>query len=52
VIQALGSSYIARHEVIETQMTAEPRPRRRWQLFRSANGEPEDETGDRAPKSP
>ena len=28
VIQALGSTYIARHEVIETQMTAEQRPRR------------------------
>ncbi len=28
VIQALGSTYIARHEVIETQMTAEQRPRK------------------------
>ncbi len=28
VIQALGSTYIARHEVIETQMTAEQQPRR------------------------
>jgi predicted PurR-regulated permease PerM len=40
VIQAVGSTYIARHEVIETQMTAEPRPRRRWQLFRSGDGTP------------
>jgi predicted PurR-regulated permease PerM len=30
VLQALGSTYVARHEVIETQMTAEPRPKRRW----------------------
>jgi predicted PurR-regulated permease PerM len=64
VIQALGSTYIARHEVIETQMTAEPRPRRRWQFFRSdsstAAGEERneadendesDETGRRAPKT-
>ena len=28
VLQAVGSTYIARHEVIETQMTAEQRPRR------------------------
>jgi predicted PurR-regulated permease PerM len=30
VMQAVGSTYIARHEVVETQMTAEPRPRRGW----------------------
>lgn len=30
VLQALGSTYVARHEVIETQMTAEPRPKRPW----------------------
>jgi hypothetical protein len=30
VIQALGSTYVARHEVIETEMTAEQRPRRSW----------------------
>jgi predicted PurR-regulated permease PerM len=28
VIQALASTYVARHEVIETAMTAEPRPKR------------------------
>jgi predicted PurR-regulated permease PerM len=28
VLQALGSAYIARHEVIESRMTAEPRPKR------------------------
>lgn len=28
VLQALGSTYIARHDVIETRMTAEPRPKR------------------------
>jgi len=38
VLQALGSTYIARHEVIETQMTAEPRPRRSWLTARRRRG--------------
>ena len=29
VLQAVGSSYIGRHDVIDTHMTAEPEPRRR-----------------------
>jgi hypothetical protein len=34
VIQALGSTYIARHEVIETDMTAQPSPRKPWFSWR------------------
>jgi predicted PurR-regulated permease PerM len=30
VIQAVGSTYIGRHEVIDTQMTTEPKPRTGW----------------------
>jgi predicted PurR-regulated permease PerM len=55
VFQAVGSTYIARHEVIETEMTVEPR--RRGGLLRRllGHGEPDDppdeEPGTRAPES-
>jgi predicted PurR-regulated permease PerM len=40
VLQALGSTYVARHEVIENQMTAEPRPKRSWMSrWRARRGE-------------
>jgi predicted PurR-regulated permease PerM len=52
VLQAVGSTYVARHEVIETDMTAEPRRPggllRRWLGHRDpASGPHDEETGSR-----
>jgi predicted PurR-regulated permease PerM len=54
VIQAVGSTYVARHEVIETDMTAEPRPKRQWSFLQRSEGESTDmeKTTSRATDSP
>jgi predicted PurR-regulated permease PerM len=53
VVQAVGSTYIARHEVIESQMTADPRPKRETTtLFRRRSTTERSEGGEsRAPES-
>jgi predicted PurR-regulated permease PerM len=42
VFQAIGSTYITRHDVVESPMTAEQRPRRRLLWWRSGGGDPTD----------
>jgi predicted PurR-regulated permease PerM len=45
VIQAIGSTYITRHDVVESHMTAEARPRRRSRRWWRAPDEDEDAPG-------
>jgi len=57
VLQAVGSTYVARHEVIETDMTSEPRRPggmlRRWLGGHGENASAEaEDSGPRAPESP
>jgi predicted PurR-regulated permease PerM len=53
VLQAVGSSYIGRHDVIDTHMTAEPERRRRrfWSRLRRGGGDPDDDSHERGDRS-